>query len=109
MLRREIARPSQLEFGIGDSHRGTLGIGFQPRHGRACLIHLGAKERGIQFCDHLPLAHARVEVSVQRLNRPRHLRADQHRGDRLDRARRVDRLNDAAARDPRRLWGQGVG
>ena len=60
-----------------------------------------SKQRRIEPRDDLTLLDDRVEVGAEPLDVARHLAADLHRRDRLQRAGRADRVDDVAARDRR--------
>ena len=75
LRRRDVAaageqrRPGGVEVGLGLPHLELEGLGVDAR-------------------EDLALLHRRVEVDVEVLDLARHLRADQHRGDRVERPRR---------------------
>ena len=68
----------------------------------ARLLHLRLEERRIEPRDHLALVDDRVEVGAEPRDVARHLAADLHRRDRLQRAGGADRVDDLAAGHRRR-------
>ena len=86
-------------------HAKPLEIGLRANQIRASLLDLRLKQRRIEPRKHLTLAHERIEVGVELLDRAGHLSADLHGRDGLKLAGGAHRLGDVAARDARGVNG----
>ena len=98
-LRGERLRARELLAGVLDGGAGPLHVGLGRDQRRLHLAEPCLQQRRVEAGQHLALADDRVEVGVQRLDRPRDLRADLDRGHRLQRPGRPHHVQHVAAAD----------
>ena len=83
---------------VGNVRPRLRDLGVRIGERRLRLLHPQRERSRIDLRDQLPLRHVRVEIGVDLLNGTRHVRADLHRRDRVDRPCRRYLRDERAAR-----------
>jgi hypothetical protein len=96
-LSLQIAQPPERRLGGRQARFGAPQAGFGREQLRARLTDLCAEQARIDLGEQVALLHGTVEVRMHLHDAPGDLRADLYLGERLDRAGRLNLLNDVAA------------
>ena len=107
LLRGQGLGPLELLLGVLDGRARTLHVGLGRGQVRLHLAQPRLEQGGVEPGDDLALLDRGVEVGVQRLDGARHLRADLHRGHRLQGPRGADHVHHVAALGRRRRVARG--